>query len=128
MTTLQSKVSSFPQVIDLPAKLKNDFISIQYQVCFDKKLLSLSKEELQKYMQDADKCKQINYIIKDYLFVDKTRHWITLFMDDKPFINSNQELCYWTNSPIHYDPGVIGDFEKEITQKWLDIRLPILRK
>jgi hypothetical protein len=100
-------------------------ILVHYEVDFGKEHLSISKNELLKMIHESEK---IHCISKAYTFSDKSSRWIVLFGDDTPVKDKDGNIGYWTYSNERYGTNVMDDSDKEMMQRWLDIRLPLLRQ
>lgn len=105
-----------------------DYVSIHYEVDIGYQHLVLSKDELEKIVDSEEECKKIRVVSKAYTFSDRSSRWISLFTDDMPMKNPDGGLYFWTYSNERYGTEVMDDFDKMMMQRWLDIRLPILRK
>lgn len=105
-----------------------DYVSIHYEVDIGNKHHVLLKDELEKIVECEEECKKIQVVSKAYTFPDRSSRWIVLLTDDYPLKDSDGQLYYWTFSDERYVTEVMDDFDKEMVKKWLNIRIPLLRK
>lgn len=107
-------------------ELREDYVSIHYEVDIGIQHFVFSQEELEKIVECEDKCKKMHVVSKAYTYPDNTSRWIVLWGDDTPLKDVDGKLYYWTYSNERYGTTVMDEIDKKMMQRWLDVRLPIL--
>ncbi len=107
-------------------ELREDYISIHYEVDIGNQHRIFLQEELEKIVESEEECKKIRVVSKAYTYSDKTSRWIVLWSNDTPQKDTDGKLYYWTYSNERYVSEVMDDMDKKMMQRWLDVRLPIL--